>query len=144
MLDASLRELEAAHISMPSLVAVGLDSLTLFRNGKEELVTTPKSPATELGLAVMARMIGDEMEPVLKIRLQGLAFEYRVPTLMDLLGLGNDATPQDFEAELAASVASLGDHAHAAIMRQQTQSPILSKSKGKQPASKPFTVDMAM
>lgn len=144
MLDASLRELEAAHISMPSLVAVGLDSLTLFRNGKEELVTTPKSPAIELDLAVMARMIGDEMEPVLKIRLQGLAFEYRVPTLMDLLGLGNDATPQDFEAELAASVASLGDHAHAAIMRQQTQSPILSKSKGKQPASKPFTVDMAM
>lgn len=144
LLDASLRDLEAAHISMPSLVAVGLDSLTLSRNGKEELVTTPKSPATELDLAVMARMIGDEMEPVLKIRLQGLAFEYRVPTLMDILGLGDDATPQDFEAELAASVASLGDHAHAAIMRQQSQSPVFSKSKGKQPASKPFTVDMAM
>lgn len=144
MLDASMRDLEAAHIPMPSLVAVGLDSLTLSRNGKEELITTPKSPATELDLAVMARMVGDEMEPVLKIRLQGLAFEYRVPTLMDILGLGNDATPQDFEAELAASVASLGDHAHAAIMRQQAQSPVLSKSKGKQPASKPFTVDMAM
>lgn len=144
MLDASMRDLEAAHIPMPSLMAVGLDSLTLSRNGKEELVTTPKSPVTELDLAVMARMVGDEMEPVLKIRLQGLAFEYRVPTLMDILGLGNDATPQDFEAELAASVASLGDHAHAAIMRQQAQSPVLSKSKGKQPASKPFTVDMAM
>ncbi|MBE3043221.1 hypothetical protein IMZ48_11745, partial [Candidatus Bathyarchaeota archaeon] len=64
--------------------------------------------------------------------------------LMDLLGLGDDATPQDFEAELAASVANLGDHAHAAIMRQRTQSPVLSKSKGKQPASKPFTVDVAM
>lgn len=144
LLDASLRECELAHITMPSLVAVGVDSLTLTRNGSEELVSSPKSPATAQDLAVMSRMIGDEMEPVFKLRLQGLAFEYRVPTLMDLLGLGGDATPQDFEAELAASVANLGDHAHAAIMRKQTQSPMLSKSKGKQPAPKPFTVDVAM
>ncbi|SPN97709.1 related to sporulation protein SPO72 [Cephalotrichum gorgonifer] len=144
LLDAYLRELEVAHISIPSLVAVGVDSITLSRNGREELISSPKSPATAQDLAVTARMIGDEMEPIFKVRLQGLAFEYRVPTLMDLLGLGNDATPQDFEAELAASVANLGEHAHAAFMRQQTQSPELSKGKGKQSASKPLTVDMAL
>lgn len=144
LLDATLKDCEVAHIPMPSLVAIGVDSLTLSRNQREELVSSPKSPATAQDLAIVARMIGDEMEPVFKLRLQGLAFEYRVPTLMDLLGLSDDATPQDFEAELAASVANLGDHAHAAIMRQQTESPVLSKSKGKQPASKPFVVDVAM
>ncbi|KEZ40683.1 Autophagy-related protein 2 [Scedosporium apiospermum] len=140
MVKASLREFELAHITLPSLVALGLESLVVTRNETEELVTSPKSSATADELVLIARMIGDEIEPIFKLRLQGLAFEYRVPTLMDLLGLGKDATPQDFEAELAASVANLGEHAHAALLRQQTQSPALSKSQAKQPAAKPLAV----
>ncbi|PKS07693.1 hypothetical protein jhhlp_006301 [Lomentospora prolificans] len=142
LLKASLKEFELAHITLPSLVAVGLDELVVSRNDTEELISSPKSSTTMQELVLIARMIGDEIEPVFKIRLQGLAFEYRVPTLMDLMGLGKDATPQEFEAELAASVANLGEHAHAALLRQRTQSPILSKAKSKQPTAKPLTVDV--
>ncbi|CAI4215271.1 unnamed protein product [Parascedosporium putredinis] len=143
LLKASLKEFELAHITLPSLVAVGLDSLVVTRNESEELITSPKSSTTMQELVLIARMIGDEIEPVFRLRLQGLAFEYRVPTLMDLMGLGKEATPQDFEAELAASVANLGEHAHAALLRQQARSPAPSRtSKDKQPAPKPLGVDV--
>lgn len=117
VIQASLKDLELAHITIPSLVAVAVGTISVNRNKIEELVGTPTSSATgkpSKPPVLMMRMI-DDIEPVLKIKLLGLSVEYRVPTVMDILGLAQDATPQDFEASLAASVANLGDHAHTAI-----------------------------
>ncbi|CAM1500835.1 Fc.00g099970.m01.CDS01 [Cosmosporella sp. VM-42] len=129
-LSAELQELQVGHITIPSLVAIAVDGISVKRNKTEELVSS--SPFGNTGPVLMARMIGDEIEPVIKLKMQDLCIEYRVSTVMDLLDLAEDATPQDFEASLAASVANLGDQAHNAL----AQSPVDKK------ASKPMTLDI--
>ncbi|KAF4975509.1 hypothetical protein FZEAL_7695 [Fusarium zealandicum] len=138
-LAADVKELHVGHISMPSLVAIAIHGISLKRNRSEELVSTANFGAKDLsprGPIIMARMIGDEMEPVIKLKMQDLCIEYRVPFIMDILDLGADATPQDFEACLAASVANLGDQAHHALAGQP------SSPTDKSKAAKPMTVDV--
>lgn len=140
---ASLKDVEFAHISLPALVAAAVGSISVNRNKIEELVGTP--PASMTGAlqkppVLMLRMI-DDMELVLKVKLLGLSVDYRVPTVMDILGLAADATPQDFEESLAASVANLGDQAHAAI-KGLPGGPPMSTGQEKEP--KPIKVDVAL
>jgi autophagy-related protein 2 len=115
--NASLKDVDLGLITIPFLVAVAVDDIAVDRNEIEELVSTEKAPtggSSQPLPVLMVRMV-DSIEPVVKVRLMGLNIEYRVPTVMDILGLTADATPQDFEAGLAASVANLGEHAHAAL-----------------------------
>ncbi|KAL7933312.1 hypothetical protein V8C35DRAFT_305500 [Trichoderma chlorosporum] len=142
-LSSDIKELEAAHITVPSLVAIAVSGISIKRNRVEELISSstlyPSAETANRGPVIMARMIGDDIEPVVKLNLQDVSIEYRVPTIMDILGLANDATPQDFEESLAASVASLGGQAHAALARQQPPSPTQSTVK----QSKPMTLDVS-
>lgn len=117
--DATMTGFEVAHITFPALVAFAIKSVKVERNGIEELVGTASGPNLDIPAqppALMARMIADQMEPVIKVRLRNMNFEYRVPTLMDLLDLSSESTPQEFDAMLAASVANLGDKAHHALV----------------------------
>ncbi|KAM0458422.1 hypothetical protein ACHAPV_006234 [Trichoderma viride] len=143
-LSCDVRDFEAAHITVPSVVAVAVSGISVRRNETEELINSSilyssAENALNRGPVIMARMIGDDIEPVVKLNLQDVSIEYRVPTIMDILGLANDATPQDFEESLAASVASLGDQAHAALARPQPQSPTEVTAK----QSKPMTLDVS-
>ncbi|KAK3307926.1 uncharacterized protein B0T15DRAFT_90514 [Chaetomium strumarium] len=141
--QASLADLELAHITVPALVAIALGHVSLKRNTVEQLVATSPAPATGSSQnppVLRMRMI-DDIEPVLKLILTGLSVEYRVPTIMDILDLAEDATPQDYEASLAASVANLGGQAHAAIQRAPSEA-LLSTGKAKE--SKPMKVDVAL
>ena len=170
-IQASVGDLEVAHITMPSLVSVALGSIAVHRNHDEELIgssfvpagsattatgTTPPSassgaapasgspaPMQSSGQspALMLRAIGNDMEPMIKIKMWGLNFEYRVPTIMDVLGLAEDITPQDFEASLAASVANLGEQAHSAIASSSTAAK--SKKKAQEDGAKPLVVDLS-
>ncbi|OAQ98484.1 hypothetical protein LLEC1_02136 [Akanthomyces lecanii] len=134
-------ELEVAHITLPSLVALSVGGVSVSRNKTEELVKcTPFAASQEMpsrGPVFMARIIGDEIEPTIKLKLRYLVVEYRVHTIMDLLGLGEDTTPQEFDDSLAASVANLGDQTHSALARRP-HSPSHS-SKG----AKPTKLDIA-
>ncbi|KAK5660152.1 hypothetical protein OQA88_13621 [Cercophora sp. LCS_1] len=141
-INAVLKDLELAQITIPSLFAVAVGTISVNRNRIEELVATETSSAVGVQKppVLMMRMI-DDMEPVLKVKLLGLSVEYRVPTIMDVLGLAQDATPQDFEDSLAASVANLGEHAHAAISGIPAVSPSSpDPSKG----SKPIKFDLSL
>ncbi|KAI5927404.1 hypothetical protein F4810DRAFT_706772 [Camillea tinctor] len=144
-IQTSLKKFEAGHISLPSLVALGVGNISVRRNYREELVDSVIPPLERVGHGpvLTMRMIGDEMEPVIKLRMRHLNIEYRVPTIMDLLGLADDATPQDFEATLAASVANLGEHAHSAITGKQ-QTPASVSTGGKNPEGKPTKVDLVL
>ncbi|KAK4680419.1 autophagy-related protein 2 [Podospora pseudoanserina] len=139
--QAAIADLEVAHITVPTLVAVAVTGITVTRNQVENLATTPPNPATASSPKppVLRMRMVDDIEPVLKVRLNGLNVEYRVPTIMAILQLSEDATPQDYEASLAASVANLGDHAHTAIKG----SPAASASSGQEYSSKPIKVDVA-
>jgi autophagy-related protein 2 len=140
--QTSLTDLEVAHISMPQLVAVALGEVSVTRNKIEELVATSPAPTTGTSqkLPVFMMRLIDDIEPVLKIKLMGLSLEYRVPTIMDILDLAEDATPEDYEVGLAASVANLGEQAHTAIKRAPS-GPLASMGQAK--ASKPLKVDVA-
>lgn len=143
IVQASLTDLEVAHISVPALVAVALGTISVTRNKTEELVQTSPAPTSgsfQKPPVLMMRMI-DDMESALKLKLMGLSIEYRVPAIMDILGLADDATPQDFEASLAASVANLGDQAQAAIKGAPSGS--VSSVQQTKP-SKPIKVDVAL
>ncbi|KAK7964957.1 Autophagy-related protein 2 [Apiospora saccharicola] len=138
-----LRDFEVGHISLPSLVALGVNTISVRRNKTEELVGSANFAPNNVnqGPALTMRMIPDAMEPVIKLRLRHLNFEYRVPTIIDILGLAEDATPQDFEAQLAASVANLGEQAHTAITRKKAPN---DADKGKANAGKPTKVDVML
>ena len=115
----AMENAEVAHISLPMLLALGVGHVSVIRNSTEELVGPSNTAATEAATAhspeIMLRYIGSEIDPVVKIKLRDVRVEYRVPTIMDLLNLSSDATPQDFEAAMAQSVANLGDQAHIAM-----------------------------
>jgi autophagy-related protein 2 len=140
--QASLTDLEVAHITLPQLTAIALGEASVTRNRSEELVATSPAPTTGTSQkppVLMMRLV-DDIEPVLKIKLMGLSIEYRVPTMMDILGLAEDATPEDFEVGLAASIANLGEQAHHAIKRAPSVS-LSSMNQAK--ASNPIKVDVA-
>ncbi|KAK0672484.1 putative autophagy-related protein 2 [Cercophora samala] len=141
VVQGAIADLEVAHITVPTLVAVAVTGISVTRNQVEDLVTTPPSPATAPSPKppVLRMRMVDDIEPVLKVRLNGLNVEYRVPTIMAVLELSEDATPQDYEASLAASVANLGDHAHSAIKG----SPAGLAPPGQETVSKPIKVDVA-
>ncbi|TVY21221.1 Autophagy-related protein 2, partial [Lachnellula arida] len=138
----SSRDIEVAQITLPSLIATRINTISVRRNTSEEIIgatTDPElqQPSTR-SPAIMARMIGDEMEPVVKIKLWNVKIEYRVPTLLTLLGLVDKASPQDMSASLAASVATLTDFARAKA--SQVAHPQASSS----PASRPMAIDVVM
>ncbi|PMD65755.1 uncharacterized protein K444DRAFT_552018 [Hyaloscypha bicolor E] len=120
-IQLSSTDVEVAQITLPALIALSVNTASARRNSSEDLI----GAATDPGLrqpgarapAIMARMIGDEMEPVVKLKLWNLKVEYKVPTLITLLGLAENATAQDVSASLTASVATLTDFARTKIPR---------------------------
>jgi autophagy-related protein 2 len=140
-------DLEIAHITFPALVAFSINIITIQRNGKEELL----GAATDIELrevknrspAIMARMIGDEMEPVIKVKLWNIRAEYSVPLLMDFLGLSEMASTEEVVSSIATSVATLTDAKFSGTptaSRKENRKGTESKS----PDSKAMMVDVGL
>ncbi|KAN0112677.1 hypothetical protein V8E51_005628 [Hyaloscypha variabilis] len=139
--------IEVAQITLPALVAFSVDAVSARRNNSEELIGAATDPALRQhgtrAPAIMARMIGDEMEPVVKIKLWNLKVEYRVPTLMTLLGLAGNATSQEVSASLTASVATLTDFARNNGPQRFVHSHIRPDNFSNSEA-KPLIIDMVL
>lgn len=144
VINAVMKDFDIAHITVPALVATAVGSLTVDRNHIEKLVGSSLLPSATLSKTpvLMMRMIGDVIEPTITVKLHGINLEYRVPTIIDLLELDKDATPEDFEAGLAASVAQLGEQAHMAISSQTSTAARSTPGSG-QTKNKPPKVDLA-
>jgi autophagy-related protein 2 len=146
-LRLALRDLEVAQITLPALVALSIGTITAHRNVSEDLLGPATDPEQRepraRSPAIMARMIGDEMEPVVKIKLWNLKVEYRVPTLMVLLGLAESATPQDISASLTASVATLTDLARPSARKGGSKATIRAGNSGSSD-SKPMIIDVVL
>ena len=102
--------IEAAYISLPSLTALGISLLEIRRNDIEELLGSNFKPEHGLEASVpmvMARFIGNEPEPTVKVKLQGLRVEYHVTTVMAVLGFSNNGTTDQLLSDLMASVATV-------------------------------------
>lgn len=98
-LRMSLLDLEAAQITFPSLLAITINIITVSRNNNEILLESlsdkgHQNPAFK-GPVLMARMIGDEMEPAMKVKLCFLNFEYRLSTISTLIEFFETITSRD-------------------------------------------------
>ena len=91
----SSQNIEVAHVSLPSLTLLGIKSLHVQRQPGEELV----GEATVLGMEepeerypmIRLRMIGDELEPTIKMKLWNIRLEYHISTILAIFGPLNDS-----------------------------------------------------
>ena len=102
--------IEAAYISLPSLAALAISLIEIRRNDIEELLGSnfKREHGLEASVPmVMARFIGNEPEPTVKVKLQGLRVEYHVNTVMAFLGFRDNCTTEQLVSDLMASVATV-------------------------------------
>ena len=104
------KNLEAAYVGFPSLIALGITTLSLHRNDTEELVghALPMQIVNEAySPMLMARFIGNEMEPTAKLKLYHIRVEYHVPTLMAVMGMEENTSVESLLTDIVSSVATL-------------------------------------
>ncbi|KAL9043994.1 MAG: hypothetical protein Q9214_002838, partial [Letrouitia sp. 1 TL-2023] len=126
-----LSDFEVAYVTFPSLIATGIRNIQLYRNDQNEklLGEAPQSDqAIEASLpCITCRYIHDEMEPVIKIRLQNVQIDYHVTTAMAIMELVGQ-----FAADGAASnsIAAFKARQHTNYETQKVSTDTLS-SNGK-------------
>lgn len=147
------KDTELAHVTFPSLTALSIHHVRALRNRTEELLAegisvepqdkdeditsgrnADKRASSKHAPMIMARMIGDELEPTIKIKMWNVRVEYRVPMIMAMMGLPNDMNTSTFVADMASSVATLTSR-----QQRRESNPKLSTrvSSGKDRASTP-------
>ncbi|RPA81536.1 hypothetical protein BJ508DRAFT_326223 [Ascobolus immersus RN42] len=114
-LEIDAKDLEVAHVPAPLLLATAVRTIDIKRNVNEDLMGEgiPRStmPISERDRPViMLRLIGDEPEPVIKIKLWNLRMEYHVETIMDATGQPSTASKEELAQALVESVASLAEN----------------------------------
>lgn len=102
--------IDFAHVTFPSLMALGVKTVRLHRNHFEELIGEAlHAEIDEVSVIpmVMARFIGNEMEPTAKIKLNNLRIEYHISTIMAILGYKDTIDGGTMVADMVSSVATL-------------------------------------
>jgi autophagy-related protein 2 len=136
----SLHSASLAHVGVPALFAVEVGEASVAR-GKEVLIheVVKLRPQDQLPM-IMVRMVGDEMEPVIKAKLFNLCAEYHVSTVMAALGISEDGTIDDIAHELASSVATItGASSPKSLSRQSSESEPPPSA-----TAKPFHIDLLL
>ncbi|KAL4780588.1 autophagy-related protein 2 [Aspergillus varians] len=110
-ITVNLEGAEAAHISILSLIAAQLKSISVVRNVNEELVGDALPPtADSIPIPVlMVRFIADEMEPTVNVKLHNLRVEYTISAITAFLGISDEMTSGDVAANMAASLANIAE-----------------------------------
>lgn len=143
VLKVSAKTTEAAYISLPSLTALSIGQLEAKRNDVEELLGVVSHPHQSLEAPIpmmMARFIGNELEPTVKLKLQGLRAEYHVTTVMAALGLSDDVTTEQLFSDMLASVTTIT----ARPERGQSPSPMSAATSMGSEEPKPKTHSLGL
>lgn len=110
--EAEMESIGISHVTAPSLFAMALRTISVRRNDHEELVGegidrhTFSSSEYDRPM-VMIRMVGEEPEPVVKIKLWNLRVEYSVNTLMAILESPSGTTAEELAQEMVESIVTL-------------------------------------
>jgi autophagy-related protein 2 len=129
--------IEIGHVSFPSLFLLGIETVGVQHQSLPILGMTPSdmSGAGAANLpsqpALTARFIGDELEPTLKVRLWHLQVDYRVSTIMTLLGITETASGEVIVNELAQSIADLASQSQRPALIKQESSTSTDSSTSK-------------
>ncbi|KAK4696390.1 autophagy-related protein 2, partial [Lecanoromycetidae sp. Uapishka_2] len=106
------KDIEVAHVTFPVLMAAAVNTLSLHRNRTENLITDarPMKVGGESVPMLMARFIGNEMEPTAKVKLYNAQFEYHVSTVMAIMGYEKATSSEVVVADMVSSIATLTNH----------------------------------
>ncbi|KAF2033178.1 hypothetical protein EK21DRAFT_109311 [Setomelanomma holmii] len=140
-LSISLSSASLAHVGVPALLAAEIGRLTVTREDEVLIHDVIKMRTQDQLPAVMIRMVGDEMEPVVKTKLFNVCVEYRVSTIMAALGLSEDGTADQIALGIAASVATItgASSSPKPIRRQSSQA-----SSPAMATAKPLQIDLLL
>jgi len=137
-LQVGCQDFHCAHVGLPALLALSVGSIQASRMGYATLVhpLIPLMGADNLPM-LMARMLGDEAEPTVKVKLFNICFEYSVPTILALTGMDVEAAPAEMMVDLARSVTNF------ATMRQSgSKSPDSPTSSASRKSVKRTNIDL--
>ncbi|KAL8813336.1 MAG: hypothetical protein Q9223_000173 [Gallowayella weberi] len=104
---ADLKNIEMAHITLPSLFALGISSVHIRRNEEEELLAPALVTDQNPSPMIMARFIGNEMEPTVRLKLQQVRVEYHVSFILAILSIHSNVQPEELLSNVAGSIATL-------------------------------------
>ncbi|KAF2751335.1 hypothetical protein M011DRAFT_464069 [Sporormia fimetaria CBS 119925] len=133
--SALVCDASVAHVGVPPLFAAELGHVLISRGDEILIHEVAKLGPNEQLPMVMVRMLGDEMEPLIKAKLFNFCAEYHVSTIMAALGLSEEGTIDDIALGLASSVATI-------TKPRSRQSSDSAVSTPKEP--KPFHVDVLL
>lgn len=143
----SLRSVELAHITLPGLTALGIKKLHVQRNGGEELIgdaSQAQHDDATMSPMIMARFIGNEMEPNIKVKIHSLLLEYHVSTLMAAMNLSGDDSPELKVSDMISSITTLKVRPHASDSSPPSLSQSSSKSDRYATSSRPMRLIVAI
>ncbi|KAK5121222.1 hypothetical protein LTR85_005388 [Meristemomyces frigidus] len=105
-MQVACQDFHCAHVGLPALLALSIGHMRASRMGHADLLhpLIPLVGADALPM-LMARMLGDEVEPAAKVKLFNVCVEYSVPTIVALTGVDVGTAAEEVIAELAQSVA---------------------------------------
>jgi len=120
LLEAHMRGIGIAHVSLPSLVALAVMQMNVRRNGEEELIGEGLErriydKADEGKPMLMVRMVGDDPEPVIKLKFWNLRVEYRVETLMSMMRAPENASAEVLAQEMVQSIVHIAEEKIIAV-----------------------------
>lgn len=120
LLEVHMRGIGVAHVSLPSLVALAVMQMNVRRNGEEELIGEGLErriydKADEGKPMLMVRMVGDDPEPVIKLKFWNLRVEYRVETLMSMMRAPENASAEVLAQEMIQSIVHIAEEKAVAV-----------------------------
>ncbi|KEQ75910.1 hypothetical protein M436DRAFT_39489 [Aureobasidium namibiae CBS 147.97] len=105
LMNVSLKNIQVAHVGLPALTALSTGDVRLGPVGGHHIIHEMLSGAcTEEYPMLMLRMVGDEVEPVVKVKLFNICVEYDVPTLLSLTSTQTALEVEQKAQDLAASL----------------------------------------
>ncbi|RPA94316.1 hypothetical protein L873DRAFT_1701881 [Choiromyces venosus 120613-1] len=120
LLEAHMRSIGVAHVSLPSLVALAVMQMNIRRNGEEELIGEGLErriydKADEGKPMLMVRIVGDDPEPVIKLKFWNLRVEYRVETLMSMMQTPENVSAEALAQEMVQSIVHIAEEKAATV-----------------------------
>ncbi|KAH8728451.1 hypothetical protein GQ44DRAFT_702318 [Phaeosphaeriaceae sp. PMI808] len=135
-----LQSASVAHVGVPALLAAEIGKATVSRDDEVLVHEVIKLRPQDQLPAIMVRMVGDEMEPVVKAKLFNICAEYRVSTIMAALGISEDGTVDDIALGIAASVATITAASSPSTLSRQSS----DASSSSVPTTKPMRIDLLL
>ena len=140
-------DLEIGHVTLPSLTGFSVSNLKVYWKDHGELLgrALPANQEHKQRVPMItARFIGNEMEPIIKVRIYNLRVEYHVTVIMAALGLSEDSSEETIMNDLTSSVVTLKDPKRTGPSSSRILSHTSASSDKTSSTFKPTRLDIAV